>query len=94
GTGQKPCATETTCPSFHQSQSTRRDHWSPADAEPRLARAQGTSRTPVYTHPSAYGAIVRTHMGRLFEKLDVQDRVELILYLMRKSKVTYRPAKH
>ena len=37
---------------------------------------------------------VRTHMGRLFEKSGAQDRVELILYLMRKSKVTYRPAKH
>ena len=32
---------------------------------------------------------VRTHFSRIFEKLEVEDRVDLILHIMRKCKVSY-----
>lgn len=32
---------------------------------------------------------VRTHFSRIFEKLGVQDRVELILHVMQQCKVSY-----
>ena len=32
---------------------------------------------------------VRTHFSRIFAKLGVQDRVELILYVMQQCKVSY-----
>lgn len=37
---------------------------------------------------------VRTHLRRLFEKLGVEDRVELILYVLRHCRVSYAGGNH